>query len=237
MDTISKISKNDFYNKKFLVAFRGAYDYVKNPTMVCYNIIKNVITSTTYDVDVYFFTYDNDLDKLKIYDYYLKPKKIYFTEDGQIENFKESLQILENYYKNYDYVLFLRFDIIYKMPILNLCTKDGITFTYKEDTIEIFKTFGLYGDVIICISSSHFSEIRNALLCENAGVEYFPHRTLHSLSSIINKRFPNVPTNTMIDGYYQSNTSMPVGDQRLNPIYIQVRHPYHGIDRLLYFDE
>lgn len=223
-------------NKKFLVAFRGAYDYVKNPTMVCENIIKNIITSSPHDVDVYFFTYDNDLDKLKIYDSYLKPKKIYFTKDGQIENFKESLQILENYYKTYDYVLFLRFDIIYKMPILNFCSKDGITVTYKEDGIEMFQRHGLYGDVIICISSSRFSEISKSLLCESAMAEYLIP-TLHSICSIINRRFPDVPINTMIDGYYQSNTSLPVDDKRLNPIYIQVKYQYNGKDRLQYFGE
>lgn len=247
-DCLSFVNTESNKNK-ILIVFRGACDRVSDINHVCKNVIKNIIkplenmgndaeehsTSTSKsNVDVLFFTYDDDLNKLKIYESYFNPKKIYFTQNGQIENFKEALTILENYYKSYDHILFLRFDIIYKMTIRELfCFQSGITLSFKEDSIHFFNERNLYGDVIICISCSYFPKIITALL-ETKTEDYC---FLHSIGSTINKKFPDVPINTMVDGYYQSNTSIPVDDQRLNPIYIQVRHPYHGKDRLQYFDE
>jgi hypothetical protein len=221
---------------RILIAFRGDYSVVNNPSAVCSNIKEKIIDplrSKGDEVDILFFTYRTDMAKLGIYESHLYPIHTSFTNGGQIINFGEAMHYIKDIYDIYDYVLFLRFDIIYKMSIdkWNIFNK-GITFTYKEESKELFMSHHFYGDVIISISKDSFKDILYALIC-TPPVEFIKH-TLHQFGSIIQESYPHIQVSTILEGYFQSNTGIPEGDPRLNPLYIQVKYVYNGSDKELY---
>lgn len=223
---------------KTLIVFRGDYSTVANPKFICQNIKQNVIEpmkEKSIDVDVIFCTYPSDLNKLNTYASTLNPVQIYFTTNGQISNFKESMSKIKNIYDQYDYILFLRFDIFYKMNIMNfnIFDKDGIIFPYKEDSQHLFASETYYSDIVIIFSKSIFINVMDTLFDANM-FDYQPFNTLHSIAKIVNKKYPDIKMHTMIDGYYQSNTELSADDIRLSPLFIQVKKPYFGKDRELY---
>ena len=63
----------------------------------------------------------------------------------------------------------------------------------------------------------------------------FPCNTLHAIGTIIKKQYSDIKINTILDGYYQSNTQYPSDDIRLSPLHILVKHPYSGSDKHLFF--
>jgi len=224
---------------KILISFRGDYSTVLHPNAVCNNIKENIIQplyTSGNEVDTLFFTYPSDIVKLGIYETSLKPIHTCFTPYGQIINLKEAMSYIKDIYHTYDYIIFLRFDIIYKMNInlWNIFNKEGITFTYKEDSESLFTTHQYYGDVIISISNKSFKDVYYAMIC--IPQRDFILQTLHNFGSIIQEAFPDIQILTIIDGYFQSNTGIPTGDSRLNPIYIQVKYPYNGPDKEKYIE-
>jgi len=235
------------YDPNKISLFRGTFNKVEDPTKICINILKYIIEplhSNNIDTDIIFCTYQTNLDKLKIYETYLKPIKIIYTNNGQNINFKESLMFIKDIYDTYDYIIFLRFDVIYKMNIIdwNISNKDGLILPFKEDSEHVFKTKNYYGDVIIIIHKLSYLNFLNAfnlafnnhlndyIVCGGANI------ILHNLVSIVQKYNPNTNINTIVDGYYQSNTGVPENDIRLSPIYIQVKYTYYGSDKSLYLE-
>ena len=219
-----------------LVVFRGDYTEVKWPEAVCKNIHKCIIAPMKEQgilTDIMFCTYPSDMEKLKIYETYFNPVNIHYTKSGQIVNFKESLKLVHRIYQKYDYVIFLRFDIIYKMNIneWNIFTKEGVILPYRENS-KLYPTGKFYGDAIIVISKSALLEVAYNLLACN--IDTFI--CLHNISTIIQIKSPDIIIHTIIDGSYQSNTGLRMGDLRLNPIYIQVKYAYVGADKHLYLE-
>jgi hypothetical protein len=219
-----------------LIVFRGDYAQVRYPKAVCKNLHSYVLQymkEKGIGIDVIFCTYPSDIDKLKVYENSFNPINIYYTESGQVLNFKESLRRAHDIYNKYDYIIFLRFDIVYKMNISewDIFTKEGVILPYKERT-NYYDTQSLYGDVIIVMSQYVFSEAAYALLSCNVNAFHL----LHNISSIIQSRSPHITIHTIVDGHYQSNTGLKMHDTRLNPIYIQVRYAYAGADKHLYLE-
>ena len=223
---------------KVLLVFRGDYNLVTDPTFVCNNIQKYItepMKENNIGVDIIFCTYKSNLDKLKIYELSLKPNKIYFTSNGQIINFKESLTLVKDMHCLYDYVIFLRFDAIYKTDInkWNIFNREGVTLPFKEDSEGLFNSHGFYSDIIIIIHKLSFLDVVNSVT--HAGLDMFPCNTLHAIGTIIKKQYSDIKINTILDGYYQSNTQYPSDDIRLSPLHILVKHPYSGSDKHLFF--
>lgn len=226
---------------KSLIIFRGDYSYVTTPEVVCKNLLKYIVSpmrEKNHVIDVIFCTYQSNLDKLKIYEEFLNPIGIHFTETGQINNFKASLQIVKDTYEKniYDHILFLRFDVIYKINIddWNIFNNDGITFPFKEDTIELFNSYKYYSDIIIILSNSIFLDVANFLINTN-NQAYRPPNCLHNIFQIVQSNNNTIRVHTILDGYYQSNTMLTPNDPRLSPLHIQVKYEYRGKDKDLYF--
>jgi hypothetical protein len=223
---------------KFLIVFRGGYDRITDPGFLCRNVIKQIIEPLTQDghtVETIFFTYNTDPAKLKIYSDNLHPKNISFTSSGQIINFKEALHGLKPIYSEYDYILFFRFELIYKMNIMewNLFDKEGVILPYKEACYERGTPGELYGDNIIIFTKKYFMQIVDLML--NPTWPYFGNginATLHNIGTHIKNNHPDIPLHCIVDGYYQSFSRLPPGDIRLNPLYIQMHYAigYNGTD-------
>lgn len=220
---------------KILIIFRGGYTRVSNPQHVCNNVLKYIIAplkDLNHIINIAFYTYNNDKDKLKIYTDSFNPIKIVFTESGQIINFKTALLDLKNLYKEYDTLIFLRFELIYTMNIIdwNILDKEGIILPFRENSIDMYEKEGLYGDNIIILSNKYFLMITDLIMQHN-----FTHNidhlnplnaTLHDLGLIIHKKNPGIPFHCILDGYYQSLS--PTNPEVQNPIYIQVHNQLYN---------
>jgi hypothetical protein len=220
---------------KLLLVFRGDYKQVDNPDFVCENIKKQIIRPLEQQdssADIIFCTYNHDMPKLDAYISALNPMGILYTNNGQVPNFKEALWFVSDVHNDYDYIIFLRFDIIYKKSIRywNVFKKEGLIMTFKEDSEQFFIRNSLYGDVIIIISKQSYTPIMKSLIGTHDS-HYVPLTCLHNIYTIVKYFHPEISIHTIVDGYYQSKTSLPAGDVRLNPLYIQVKYEYHGADR------
>ena len=222
--------------KDVLIIFRGSYTRVQDPIFVCKNIQSKVLRALAekdLKYDVFFSTYNDDFEKLTVYKKALSPKRIYFSQNGQVINFKETLEFIDPFVKSYKFIVFLRFEAIYKLPITewNFFDKSGLILPFKEDTGALFDKTGWYNDSIIILSSDIFFNFKNSLFA--CAKEMFqPENTLHNLANIVLKYDKTIPVSCLFDGYFQSNHShYPQSDDHLSPLYILVHYPYNGSDK------
>jgi hypothetical protein len=171
------------------------------------------------------------LEKLDILTRELTPKAIHYTEEGQIINFKKAVKDISLRYSQYDYVIFLRFEIVYKIDILkwNIFSQSGVIFPFKENCITLFNARNLYSDIIIAVSNEYLQQF-SAVLDSADSSEYTNTNSLHNLATIIQRHDYDLPIRIMIEGFYQSNTSLEGEDERLNPMFIMLHFRYRGRD-------
>jgi hypothetical protein len=224
---------------KILIIFRGGYNRVSNVEFVAKNIKQYIIEPLKYSnlkFNVLFSTYNENSEKLEIYKKYLEPSKIFFTSNGQIINFKESLENIKTIYEEYSHIVFLRFEAIYKIPIRtwNFFNREGLILPFKEDTPAIFNRHGWYNDSIIILSTSFYLKIKEAVLTASNHL-FQPATTLHNLANIVKLYDKSIPIEVLVDGFFQSNSpGFPQIDGHLSPFYILVHYPYYGSDRTIY---
>ena len=224
---------------KILIIFRGGYSRVPDPEFVCKNIEQYIVLPLSKDkhiFDVVFSTYNENPQKLEIFNKHLNPIKTFFTQNGQIINFKETLNNIKPLYDEYDYILFLRFEAIYKIPIneWNFQNKEGLILPFKEHTEKLFNETGWYNDNIIIVSKSSFETFYHSII--QAGHNLFhPDNTLHNIVNIIRRNDNTIQVHCLVDGYFQSNVSYcPQIEGHMSPLYILVHYPYTGKDRHLF---
>jgi hypothetical protein len=221
--------------EKVLIVLRGGCSRVNNPLVICKNIevqILNPLRMKGYHVDCIFSTTSKGDPKLDVYSEYLKPLTTFYTSNGQIVNFKETLWNLRNIYSNYVQIVFLRFEIVYKINIdeMNIMKNTGLMLPFKEDGEELFRTHKYYGDCIIIICSLHFSNILDTFVEADFHTisTGFGHDILHRIVDVILSKFPETPICCILNGFFQSNTNYPADNPKLNPLYILTHYPYCG---------
>lgn len=226
------------FSPKLLIVFRGGYERVPDTEFVCENIKEYIfkpLSNNNIKYDVVFSTYNNDSQKLLIYKKNLMPINIFFTQNGQIINFKETLKNVKSLSSYYNHVILLRFEAIYKISIFewDFFNKNGVILPFKEDNEELFNKTGWYNDNIIIVSGIYFNKFCDIIY--NAPYESFtPEHTLHNIVNIIHNSDKTIPVYCLISGYFQANNPNFVqDDKKLSPIYVLVHYPYHGKDKQL----
>lgn len=197
----------------------------------------------TLDHDIVFSTYNDSLSKLDEFTVHLRPSKTFFTPQvNQRVNFQATLRnvlplIEMNDVNNtsYDYIIFLRFEAIYKLPLeeWNFRGKHGLIVPFKEDSEGLFKREGFYNDNIIIVSNSMIHQFADAIL--TGPPQMFPSNNLHNIANIIKLKYPAMQVHCLVDGYFQSNTDYCTQvEGHLSPLYILTHYPYKGRDAALY---
>ena len=219
---------------KVLIVFRGGYTRI-HPSLLVKNIHDKVYTPLIKNKIEYtpvFYTYPTDTEILTVLKEGLGAKHVHFTKEGQIENFIEAVNDISIRYSDYDYIIFLRFEIIYKIDIMNwnIFNRSGLLFPFKENCITLFTATRQYSDIIIAISKEYISPLTIVLNIVDRK-EYTNTNSLHNLGFIVERKDIDIPVLCMFDGYYQSNTSLALGDDRLNQMFIMSHYKYNGADR------
>lgn len=212
---------------KILVVFRGGFRKRKiESELICRNIYKNIfkpLLENNHQYDIIFQTYN--FPELEIFKSNFKPLNVYITDSNistQIINFNNALDNVNPIYENYDHIIFLRFEIIYKKPIFdsNILNIEGLILPYKEDSESLFKSHEYYSDIIICISKKYFMDFYDIV---NSKPSKFTIGPLHEIGKVCKHK---IPINCIIDGYWQSSTGWKMDDPRLSPLFILTHHPY-----------
>ena len=221
-----------------LIVFRGNCNRYDNIDLIVSNFIKKIklpLTNNNYIVDIILSTYKNELNFLEKFKKYLEPIFINLL-DGQSTQkdlFFNTIKFIKNNcdYTKYEKIIFLRFDIIYKVDILhwNIFDKKGIFFPFIEDSEEIYNITKYHSDIIIAVDEIYFDFLYKTMkefipLCRSDGFPHFPYHILHNIGNLLNSKY-TVPINYMFDGYYQSSThpTIAVGS-KLNPMFVNVRN-------------
>ena len=218
---------------KVLLVFRGGYSKI-DPALLCKNIHDKVFTPLTengIEYSTLFYTYPTELEKLNALKEGLRASEVNYTQEGQINNFKEAVKDICKR-PTYDYTIFLRFEIIYKLDIMkcNIFTQSGVIFPFKENCFTLFTSTNQYSDIIIAVSKEYIKPLLSVL--DQADIsEYTNTNTLHNLGTIINRHDYDIPVRCMLEGFYQSNTSLEADDERLNPMFIMLHYRYNGLDK------
>lgn len=218
---------------KILLVFRGGYTKI-DPTLLSKNIhdkVFNPLKENGIEYSTVFYTYPHDLDKLNTLREQLSPIQVQYTNEGQIINFKEAVRDISLRYSEYEYIVFLRFEIVYKIHILqwNIFGQSGVIFPFKENCFTLFNATNQYSDIIIGISKEYLQQFWTVLDTADSS-EYTNTNTLHNLATIIQRHDYDLPIKCMFEGFYQSNTSLERGDERLNPMFIMLHYRYCGSD-------
>ena len=234
---------------KFLVVMRGSCNRFENIRYIYDNYllkIKNPLLDNGHTIDCMFNTYNGD-DK-----YFEKFKKLYnpikvFRMDTckyQYLNFYYGMINIQPFVKDYDKIVFLRFDICYKINIMkwNIFNDKGIFFTFKDYNDEYFKKMNTHGDCIIVIDNIYFDQVYEAI---HESIQYYEFNnkisehipfgfdvdgTLHHFSNILLCKYNKFPIYYVIDGYYISSTFYKwfITNEVLNPLYIMMSRDYYG---------
>ena len=90
----------------------------------------------------------------------------------QYLNFYYGMINIQPFVKDYDKIIFLRFDICYKINIMkwNIFNDKGIGFTFKDYNDEYFKKMNTHGDCIIVIDNIYFDQVYEAI---HESIQYY----------------------------------------------------------------
>ena len=239
---------------KILIVFRGDCNRFTDYQFIYNNIklkILDPLNSKNYTYDIIASSYLEQLNNLNEFSKYFNPIKLYtMNKDNstQVKQFMFTVNMIKTNINIAEYtkILFLRFDIVYKMSIINWKYLDtcGFIVPYKEDSNELFNTHKYHSDVFLSIDTNLFEEFYKYLNCiylqylnnsytDIIAHEPFPLNLLHNVANILLYYNPNFIISYCIDGCYQSNTS--VSDNRLSPLFICLSKQYHSNDIHLLF--
>lgn len=212
---------------KILFVFRGGFRKKKiEADLICKNIYKNIFkplleNHDTYDIIFQTYTFP----ELEIFQNSFKPLHVHLTDSNvstQIINFNNALDNIKPIYENYDTIIFLRFEVIYKKPIFesNILNNQGLILPFKEDSEEMFKSVEYYSDIIIGISKKYFLDFFHIV---NSKPSKFTIGGIHEIGRLCKYKIPIFCINS---GYWQSSSGWKRDDPRLNELFILTHHPY-----------
>jgi len=223
---------------KVLLAFRGGFSRIQ-PKYLCKNIRDKIfapLEANGIDYTTVFFTNTYDASKCDALKEGLKPESIYMTQDGQLNNFNQAINTIVSTYTTYDYIVFLRFELIYKIDILRWnIFQEGFVVPYKENCPLVFSVSNLYSDTIICISKDYVERVKT-VYSNFFMKEHLHGESLHDFVTWLQLYDKSIPIHCMLDGFYQSNTGLEAGDDRINPLYIMSHFKYLAYDRDQYIE-
>jgi len=224
---------------KFLIVYRGNCNRYTNLDLFFKNFllkIKNPLNLNGHEFDCALFTYQNETSYCDAFIKLFNPKFVkLFSYSNQKDQFISILKFLNSkILDEYDKIIFLRFDICYKMNIMkwDFFDKKGIFFPFKEDSQEFFEKEKLHGDVIIICDTCYMLKLTQILekyASESNiyGFPHFPYNMLHFIPKLLNNL---IPVYNLIDGFFQSNTQLELEDKRINPLYIIMYKVYNFSD-------
>ena len=234
---------------KFLVVMRGNCNRFKNIKYIYNNYflkIKNPLLENGHTIDCMFNTYNGDDEYFEKFKELYNPIKTFRMDPHkyQFVNFYYGMINIQQFVKDYDKIIFLRFDICYKINIMkwNIFNDKGIGFTFKEDAYPGYKSRGCIGDVVIIIDNEYFDKVYDAIhesiqyyhfnnkISENIPFGFSVDGTLHSFHTVLLFKYKTFPVYYIIDEYYHSATH-PVWymtNELLNPLYIMMGRDYFG---------
>jgi len=233
---------------KFLIVMRGHCNRFENIQYIYDNYllkIKNPLLDNGHTIHCMFNTYNGD-DK-----YFEKFKKLYnpiktFRMDlckYQYLNFYYGMINIQPFVKDYDKIIFLRFDICYKINIMkwNIFNDKGIGFTFKEaGDAEQYKYNKWISDIVTVIDNEYYDQIYECMhesiqfhefnnkISENIPLNFDIYGTLHLFGNVLLFKYPRFPIYFIIDGYYNSGTYPLWTGDLLQPLFICISKSYYG---------
>lgn len=236
---------------KFLIVMRGHCNRFENIQYIYDNYlikIKNPLLKNGHTLDCMFNTYEEDDEYFEKFKELYNPIKVFRIDPlkckYQCLNFYNGMINIQPFIKDYDKIIFLRFDICYKINIMkwNIFNDKGIFFTFKEDSKERHKLTKLIGDIIIIIDNEYFDKVFK-VVHESIQYHEFDNKiegfipigfglcgTLHQFMNILLHKYGDFPIYFIINGYYQSITFYThyMTINKLNPLYIMIGKDYFG---------
>jgi hypothetical protein len=222
---------------KILVVFRGENkrfnDGIWYDVRACIpNNKRRIIESLkqmNHDVHVYLATYRSEFLQCYIEEY--NAEKIFlmdYDKSSQHLNFKFVLESIAPFANDFDKIIILRFDLLFKKDISTwpMWDKEGIMFPWKDVSLELYNLRKYCQEVIISIDSKYLNEFKDLY------IEKFEHWKditwgLHFLTVLL-EEYKKIPFFFMEgDTCWESNTSTNGADfNKKNPYLINSIYMY-----------
>jgi hypothetical protein len=238
---------------KFLVVMGGHCNRFKNIQYIYDNYllkIKNPLLENGHTIDCIFNTYNGSDEYFEKFKELYNPIETFRTDPNNFKyiNFYYGMINIQPFIKNYDKIIFLRFDLCYKMNIMkwNIFNDKGIGFTFKEDSEEGYNLMRCISEAVVVIDNEYFDQVYQAVhesiqyhVFNNKISENIPrgfdtymelHGTLHQFMNVLLHKYGDFPIYFIINGYYQSITfhRYDMTINKLNPLYIMMSRDYFG---------
>jgi hypothetical protein len=125
--------------------------------------IINSLRLMGHEVDIIFCTYDSEY--INAFQSAYEPIKIYcmdYNGSSQHKNFKFTLDCIENHIDDYDKVIILRFDLLFKKNISEwpMWNQEGIMFPWKDNDLASYELRKYCQEVIISIDKAWYKEFK-----------------------------------------------------------------------------
>ena len=167
---------------KFLVVMRGHCNRTENIQYIYDNYllkIKNPLLDNGHTIDCMFNTYNGYDEYFEKFKKLYNPIKIFRSNEFQpnkyeniapncgfqILNFYDGMTNIKSFINDYDKIIFLRFDICYKINIMkwNIFNDKGIGFTFKEDSEEGYNIMKCISEAVVVIDNEYFDQVYQAV--------------------------------------------------------------------------
>jgi hypothetical protein len=182
-----------------------------------------------YIVDIIFVTYSSEYLQTFVEEY--NPNKVFcmdYESSSQHINFKYVLECIEPYASEYDRILVLRFDYLFKKNIeeWNEWQKEGIMFPWKDVSEELYIQRKYTMDGFFCLEPKYFIEFKQ--MYDSTYKSWLGITGgLHFLTTELEKT--DIPFYFMEKDCYESNTSLARSGCK-NPYCINSLYNYYHDD-------
>lgn len=189
-----------------------------------------------HQVTVYFCTYDSE--HLKDFTEAYTAEKVFcmdFKGSSQHKNFKFALDSIAPFVNEFDKIIFLRFDFLYKKDISEwslIDQKEGHVFLWKDASKEAYEKTKYCMDGLFLLDPKYFNEFKN--MYDNTYERWLGVTNgLHFLTTEL-YNYKTIPYSFLEgeDTYWSSNTTLPDPSHN-NPYFINFiyqRLGYHCFD-------
>ena len=235
---------------KFLIVMRGHCNRFENIQYIYDNYfikIKNPLLKNGHTLDCMFNTYNGYDEYFEKFKELYNPIKIFRMDTCKYQylNFYYGMINIQPFVKDYDKIVFLRFDICYKINIMkwNIFNDKGIFFPFTEiEPISIDNNNNYNGDCIIIIDNKYFDQVYqcvhesiqyhefNNKISKNIPLHFGMSGTLHNFKNVLLSKYNTFPIYFLLNEYYNSRTCyVPwMKHELLNPLYIMMGRDYFG---------
>lgn len=214
-------------DRKALTQQPKAFDF-RDPWPNIERMVLAPLRAQAKSIDIFVSTYISDPDTQAALEALLCPRACLFhahaqglTQTDIVANGLRLVADACNGVSSYDAVYVLRFDVVYKTPVMEWCTGTGMGMWLPFK--DVFDP--MVGDIVMVVRGSLYMLLKVCHIVQHMAKKKLI--SFHDFRGYLDTM--HIPMAFICEGHYDSNTSKQI-PQSCNPLYVLYGRPYHFDD-------